>query len=318
MNSLPQPSSEDPPSRPVTLGVLTFERDDSLRRAVRSMVACATPKPESGWSLHEILVVDNNPSGSAKPVVDELAAETDVVVTYAHEPNPGIVAARNRALEEASGDILVFIDDDEVALPGWPDGLLVTMQRTGAALVGGPVVSEFIEPPPQWVIDSGFFDLPPQPDGSEPTWLSTCNVAIDLDKIRAENLLFDARYPHGEDGAFSRLAASKGLGLRWSATAQVKEFIEPERTTPAWRFHRHRISTDAWVRVDLDLDPSPRAKAMIVAKAGYRFGQGALTTMLGMATRNEAKRFSGLALIAQARGGIEGLIAHRRAPQPTA
>ena len=316
MNSLPQHTPQDRPKRPVTLAVLTFQRDESLRRAVRSMVACAVPEPDSGWSLHEILIVDNNPSGSAEPVVQELAAETNAPLTYAHEPSPGIVAARNRALTEASGEILVFLDDDEVALPGWPDGLLRTMETSGAALVGGPVVSEFIEEPPQWVIDSGFFELPPQPDGSVPTWLSTCNIAIDLVKTRPENLTFDARYPHGEDGAFSRLAASKGLGLRWSATAEVKEFVEPVRTTVAWRCNRHRISTDAWVRVDLDLDPSLKSQATIVAKAGYRFVEGVVTMAAGLATRSEAKRYSGLALIAQARGGIEGLIRHRRSPQP--
>ncbi len=312
MNKSPLEDHIEPAPRPVTLAVLTYRRDESLRRAVESMISCAVPGRDAPWTLLEILVVDNNPDGSARGLVSTLDSDTDVAVNYAHEPEPGIVAARNRALAVARGEVLVFIDDDEVALPGWPDGLLRVMARTGAALVGGPVVTEFVEEPAQWVLDSGFFVQPPQPDGSEPTWLSTCNVAIDLVAIAPHNLRFDARYPHGEDATFSRLAASYGLGLRWSATASVQEFVEPERTTVAWRCNRHRISTDAWVRADLDLDPSIRTRATIVGKAAFRFAQGLATAAAGTVRRNQAQRYSGLALIAQARGGIEGLLTFHR------
>lgn len=317
--------------------MLTHQRSFELRRAVGSVLNTAVPPPGAGWELAELLVVDNNPDGSAEPIVAELrrsragrrsspesasesigesgresaAAVDGSVIRYVHEAEPGIVPARNRALDEARGDVLVFIDDDEIALPGWPDGLLATMERTSAALVGGPVVTEFVEAPPPWVIDGRFFDIPTQPDGSTRTWLSTCNLAIDLHRIRAEGIRFDDRFPFGEDAAFSRLAASRGLPLRWSATATVKEYVEPERTTLAWRRNRHRISTDAWVRAELDLDDSPPAQARVLARAVSRLVQGAGTTVIGLVSGREATRNEGLARMSQARGGVEGWLTHR-------
>ncbi len=302
--------------RRVTIAVLTFKRTDELRRAVASVVAAAVPAADAKWVLSEILVVDNNPDGAAAPVVAQLQSFHDAEIRYVNEPTPGIVAGRNRALTDAGGDVLVFIDDDEVALEGWPDGLLRVMDDTGAAMVGGPVNFEFVERPEQWVIDSGLFSHPNPPDGSPQTWLRTGNLAIDLAAIKAAGLRFDDRYPHGEDATFSRLAKSRGLDLRWCNTAAVKEYVEPERTTLAWRRHRHRISTDAWVRAGLDLDGSLRAKAGVVARSGYRCLQGLAAIAAGTVTGNQAKRNSGLALLSQARGGMDGLLQHGRESRP--
>ena len=302
----------DDPARPITVALLTHRRNDGLERAVRSVVASAVPPPDAGWSLEEILVVDNNPDGAARPVVDRLRAElAGPPIRWVHEAEPGIVAARNRALDEAGGRVLVFLDDDEVALPGWPDGLLATMAATGAGMVGGPVVTRFAEPPPDWVLEGRFFDLAPQPDRSRPGWLSTCNIAIDLGVVRRLGLRFDPRFPHGEDAMFSRLAASRGVELRWSATAVVEELVDPSRTTLAWRRNRHRISTDAWVRTELDLDGSTRTQLAVLARAASRLIQGVATTAAGRVRRREATTNAGLALISQARGGFEGLRAHR-------
>lgn len=314
----PDPRIAGQDDRRVTIAILTYRRSDELRRAMQSVLATASPGPRAGWRLEEILVIDNNPDGSAAPIVDRVRRtagpatdKTAPTIRYVHEAEPGIVAARNRALDEAAGDVLVFIDDDEIALPGWPNGLLETMRKTAAALVGGPVVTEFTQPPEQWVLDTGYFDIPRHPDGALRTWLSTCNVAIDLPRVRLAGLRFDPRYPHGEDATFSRLAASKGLPLRWSATATVKEYVEPERTTLAWRRHRHRISTDAWVRTDLDLDPSLANRATIVARAASRLIQGLVTVGVGSVVGRPATRNAGLALVSQARGGIDGLRRHR-------
>ncbi|MGI9595701.1 MAG: glycosyltransferase family 2 protein [Acidimicrobiales bacterium] len=317
MTTNPENQLQQGDLRHVTVAVLTYRRTDELRRAVDSVVAAAVPRPSSGWRLEEILVVDNNQDGAAEPVVAELRSSHGANIRYVNETTPGIVAGRNRALTEAAGDVMVFIDDDEIALDGWPDGLLRVMEETGAAMVGGPVNFEFVEPPTQWVVDSGLFDRPSHADGSAQTWLRSGNIAIDLPTVRAEGLRFDPRYPHGEDATFSRLARSKGLDLRWSSTAAVMEYVEPERTTLQWRRHRDRISTDAWVRAGLDLDSSLRSQSAVATKAAARFAQGVVAVGVGMARRSEATKNSGLALISQARGGIDGLMTHRRGAGPT-
>jgi len=50
-------------------------------------------------------------------------------VRYAVEPRPGLGWARNRALAEASGEILAFTDDDVVVDPGWVEALAAVFQE---------------------------------------------------------------------------------------------------------------------------------------------------------------------------------------------
>ncbi|MEZ5341322.1 MAG: glycosyltransferase [Acidimicrobiales bacterium] len=65
---------------------------------------------------------------------------------------------RNAAIDNAVGDIVCFIDDDELVGVNWPGGLIDVMTRTGAALTGGPVDTTFALAPPSWVVDGGFFN----------------------------------------------------------------------------------------------------------------------------------------------------------------
>lgn len=316
MISSPKNAPTSPGLRSISIALLTFRRTDELRRAVESVLANALPKPDSGWLLNEIIVIDNNPDGLAKPVVDALKAQNQAQspaeIRYVHEGAAGIVAGRNRALDEARGDVLVFIDDDEIALPGWPHGLLQVMADSGAAMVGGPVLFEFTEEPPDWVVESGLFARATHSDGAELHWLRTGNVAIDLSKIRQVGLRFDPRFPHGEDATFSMQAVKHGLTLRWSTSASVMEYVHPDRTTVEWRRNRERISTDAWVRAELDIDRSPGRKLLVVARSAVRAVQGAFDVVVGTATSREATKNTGLARLSQTRGAIAGLVTHVR------
>lgn len=67
----------------------------------------------------ELLVVDNNPSSDAtRRLVGQHPA-----IRYVRENRPGLDAARNRALREATHDIIALTDDDAVVEPEWLDGL---------------------------------------------------------------------------------------------------------------------------------------------------------------------------------------------------
>ena len=53
----------------------------------------------------------------------------------------------NAALDAATAPLVAFIDDDEVATPGWLAGLLECHARTGATIVFGPVQAIYGERP---------------------------------------------------------------------------------------------------------------------------------------------------------------------------
>jgi glycosyltransferase involved in cell wall biosynthesis len=99
----------------------------------------------------EFLVVDNGsePAVAADtyPCLRELAAQLII------ETRPGLTPARIAGIRTARGDLIVFVDDDNVLVP---DYLAAVVRRftddatLGAA--GGPVVPAWETPPPEWTI----------------------------------------------------------------------------------------------------------------------------------------------------------------------
>jgi GT2 family glycosyltransferase len=320
----------------VTIGIPTYHRPESLLETLDSLRPLATghdhhesgasgaapdeigviPPTPSRWQIDEVLVIDNDDHPTALLAVDgAVASGYPLPVRHVHETTPGLAAARNRALDEARSRILVFIDDDEVAEPGWPGGLIEVLAATGAGLVGGPVRTRFVREPPSWVTAGGFFDRAEPADGSAQTWLRSGNLAIDLEAVDRIGLRFDAAFglTGGEDVAFSRSARQAGLELRWSATAAVEEKVGPERTTLRWITRRERASTTNWVRVERALDPSARRAALIMARGGVRLVQGAATAAAGSVTLDYGRRARGLVMVARGVGALRGLAA--RAPE---
>ena len=123
------------PTLSVSLAIATQRRPEGLATAARSTFR------QAGVALGELelVIVDNDAVPSAKPVVDQLAAEAPFTVRYVHEPASGVANARNAALAAASGDLIAFLDDDEEAAPGWLAALIETQACYAADVVFGPV-----------------------------------------------------------------------------------------------------------------------------------------------------------------------------------
>ena len=300
----------------LSLAVLTFRRPDSLERTLASLADIAPPTPlPPHWQVCEVLVIDNDAIPSAQAAANDIAARRpDFPIRYIHEPQPGLSAARNRALDACAGDVLAFIDDDEVAGPGWPDGLIATMNKTGATLVGGPVRTIFDQTPPDWIAKGRFFDRPEPADHSTVTWLRSGNLAIDIDAIRSNGIRFDARFgaTGGEDVHFSRTVDHKGLGLAWSATAIVSEHVGVDRLSYRWLARRERESTANWVRVELEHGPHWHQRALIAGRAAIRAGQGLGIFALGAAAARRQTMANGALKVERAVGSVKGLLGHHR------
>ena len=99
----------------LTVAICTKDRPQNLARCLNSLLKLQTPVP-----CFEILVIDNAP---ADEQTKEVVAKQPVV-RYVREPKPGLDFARNRALQEANGEFLAFLDDDVVVDRNWLDGLI--------------------------------------------------------------------------------------------------------------------------------------------------------------------------------------------------
>lgn len=130
-----------PPS--VSVVICTKDRPRMVRRCLASLVSIRAASP---YADLEIMVLDNAPSDeSTRQEATRLPR-----VRYVREPRPGLNFARNRALQEASGEIIAFIDDDAVADREWLAGLFEGLRENpGAVAVTGLVLPYELETPAQ-------------------------------------------------------------------------------------------------------------------------------------------------------------------------
>ena len=96
----------DPPR--ATIAVCTRDRPEDIARCLRAISSL----PDDG---QEVLVIDNCPSTDATRNI--VAGHRGV--RYVREDRPGLNNARNRALHEASHEIVAFVDDDAAPDPSW-------------------------------------------------------------------------------------------------------------------------------------------------------------------------------------------------------
>lgn len=131
-------------SPPVSLIVPTYKREEVL-------VACLQCALKQTYQPLEILVIDQTESHSEATAEFLKNAEDKVRVVF-HSP-PSAVTARNRALQEAKGDILIFIDDDTTFEPAFVEAH-VEAHRCGADVVQGRVMEPGRSPSyrAQWVL----------------------------------------------------------------------------------------------------------------------------------------------------------------------
>src|SRR3954453_709970 len=136
-------------STSVAIAVITFRRPALLRGLLTSLQA--QELPSDGEYAIRIVVVDNDAEGSAARVLEEFGDGTPYPIESVGEPGPGIPFARERSVELCwNDDALIFVDDDEVAPPGWLATLLAAWQSTAADVVTGPVEGILPADAPAW------------------------------------------------------------------------------------------------------------------------------------------------------------------------
>ncbi len=97
---------------------------------------CLAHAVKNGAALHEILVINNASTDGTEGVAKDFPG-----VRVVTESRKGLTRARARGLEEATGDILAFIDADTRMPPGWVEKISRAFERDpGLVCVSGPYI----------------------------------------------------------------------------------------------------------------------------------------------------------------------------------
>ncbi|MDB6029256.1 MAG: glycosyl transferase family 2 [Verrucomicrobiales bacterium] len=110
-----------------TVAICTRERTTDLAKCLSSLQKLQTQPLE-------ILVIDNAPKTQK---TRDLVTQFFPTIRYICEPQTGLDWARNRALCEAQGEVVAFIDDDAIVDFAWLAGLLQNFADPLVACVTG-------------------------------------------------------------------------------------------------------------------------------------------------------------------------------------
>ncbi len=212
----------------ITVCVCSYRRPELLERLLAALALQQT----DGLFSFSCAIVDNDPSGSARNVVERSQLKFSVPIRYALEPARNIALARNRALSLVRGNFLAFIDDDEVPREDWLLQLWRTLHQSKADAVLGPVRPYFEREAPSWIVRSRICERASLITGTTVHWRQTRtgNVLLRTGIVVENGIQFDPAFATGgEDVDFFRRAAGAGKTFVWCEEAPAYELVPEAR-----------------------------------------------------------------------------------------
>ena len=124
---------------------------DYLRRVLDALYAQTLPKEE--W---ELLLIDN---ASDTPLADTWVLSGNPQARHIREDELGLTPARLRGIRESCGDLLVYVDDDNILAPDYlQTARALLMEHPHLGVIGAGIMEpEFeVQPPPELVPHLGY------------------------------------------------------------------------------------------------------------------------------------------------------------------
>ncbi|GAC1314352.1 MAG: glycosyltransferase family 2 protein [Vulcanimicrobiaceae bacterium] len=279
-----------------TIQLCTYNRAHLLGRVLDACFEQTQPYDE-----YEVVLVNDGSRDDTPRVIEAARARATCRFTVIEQANAGLARGRNAGIARATGDRIIFIDDDVLPTPTFVEEHLRSDRAHPFAIVRGAVINtESFErlPTPTWSLanySGNFF------------W--TSNVSVRLDMLRRVGNFTEAFREYGwEDielglrlrfagvrGVFNRFAvafhhkprprARDVAGMLRQAGAQARTAVQLRELHPHWRvtlatgddalrrtYHRLRRATGALGRLEgivgeRDADRPLDARELAAARA---------------------------------------------------
>ncbi len=155
-----------------TIQLCTYNRAELLERVLEACFDQTVPDDS-----YEVVLVDDGSSDETPSVIQRARLHAPCAFTVVSQENRGLAGARNAGIARATGERIVFIDDDVIVLPNFVAEHLRSHAASPAAIVrGGAIEVESLDdlPPPVWSIKN-----------YSGNYFWTTNVSAPLATIRA-------------------------------------------------------------------------------------------------------------------------------------
>lgn len=194
----------------------------------------------------ECVVVNNNCTDDTDAVIARFADRLPLKRVF--QPRQGLSNARNAAIDAASGDYIIWTDDDVLVSPAWMEAYVEGFRRwPEASVFGGPVKPWFEGSPPEWLLrrwaeladayavrDLGQEFIPFDPSKGRVPY--GANFAIRTAEQRAHRYdpqlgLKGGQVVLGEETAVVRAILQAGGSGWWLPAAEVEHWLPRARQT---------------------------------------------------------------------------------------
>lgn len=128
----------------ISIVICTFNNAPSLRQTLASVDGLRIPADVRC----ELCLVNNNSSDDTQAVCEEYVKRSKIPARAVFEGNQGLSHARNRGIATATGDFLIFTDDDVVVPENWIEQYALTLQEFQPQAVFGRIVPQWGGPAP--------------------------------------------------------------------------------------------------------------------------------------------------------------------------
>lgn len=255
----------------MTLSIIicTYNREKYLGETLNRL---ANNRFEGEW---ELLLIDNNSTDSTASICKTFATQlSDVPFRYFVEKQQGLSYARNRGIQEAKGDWLVFLDDDAFVSENYLEHLSQYIQQLPEMDAFGGRISPLFE------------------NGEMPAWFSKWSAswvsAIDKgDKVCP----FTKDYPIGANMGFSKRIADQCGLFNTSLGRSGKNLIGGEEKD---YFNRIKaLNATIYYLPDIAVEhciPSSRTTDEYISRLGLGVGQSERQRTLAISKMAYAKR----------------------------
>jgi glucosyl-dolichyl phosphate glucuronosyltransferase len=225
----------------IVIVVCTWNRSRLLRQVLDHMASTLRVPYGVDW---ELVVVNNASTDDTDAVID--AFRDRLPIRRLYEPRQGLGSARNCAVGGATGDYVLWTDDDALVAPDWVEAYCRAFRRwPEAGFFGGPIQSSFAVERPAWLVETwplvrhAFAELDL---GAQAVPLTKkrlpfgANMAFRMDvqrRFRYEPRLGNCGrvYIGGEETRVMREVLASGVEGRWVPDARVTHLIPAERQT---------------------------------------------------------------------------------------
>lgn len=231
----------------ISIIIPTFNRHELLRECLLAL----DKQQMVDMSRVEVIVVENGLRSGAEEVVTELASHYESLL-YKFEPLSGVSRARNIGVACSCGDLLVFLDDDELPEPAWLYEItrLLLCDSDRVDIVSGENEPLWGAPRPDWLVDDLLKSYSVKARWSaelklmeKHEWVFEGNCAVRAQLLREAggfNEAFgrkDSSLMSGEGQVYSRLR-NQGAVAVFNPKAVVFHHISPEQLSVDWLFRR--------------------------------------------------------------------------------